>query len=159
MQQITPHLWFNDQAEEAATFYTNIFKNSKVVATSYYTADTPTGMPKGSVLAISFDLNGQRFTALNGGPIFTFNEAISFIVECEDQDEIDYFWEKLSAVPEAEQCGWLKDKYGVSWQIVPKDIAKLMADPDQVRSGRVMEALLKMKKLDLAKLQEAHGQE
>jgi predicted 3-demethylubiquinone-9 3-methyltransferase (glyoxalase superfamily) len=148
MQKITPFLWFDDQAEEAVNFYTSIFKNSKVGNTLRYDAASAkaSGQPEGSVLTISFQLNGQDFTALNGGPVFKFSEAISFAVDCEDQEEIDYYWEKLSADPKAEQCGWLKDKYGLSWQIVPNNMGELIKTPT------AMQAMMKMKKIIIAEL-------
>jgi predicted 3-demethylubiquinone-9 3-methyltransferase (glyoxalase superfamily) len=149
MQKISPMLWFDNQAEEAAEFYTSVFKNSKITNTTKYTAETPSNKPIGSVLTVSFQIEGQDFSAINGGTNFKFNEAISLVITCEDQAEIDYYWEKLSAVPEAEICGWLKDKYGVSWQVVPKDIGGLMKNP------AAMKALLKMKKLIIADLQNA----
>jgi predicted 3-demethylubiquinone-9 3-methyltransferase (glyoxalase superfamily) len=154
MQKITPHLWFDKEAEEAAKFYTSIFKDSRILETSYYgeAGKEVHGQEAGSVLTVSFELNGQRFTALNGGPIFKFNESVSFLISCEDQDEIDYYWEKLSAVPEAEQCGWLKDKYGLSWQVVPAKMGEIMSGPN---SDKAMEALLKMKKLNIAELEAA----
>jgi predicted 3-demethylubiquinone-9 3-methyltransferase (glyoxalase superfamily) len=149
MQKISPMLWFDNEAEEASKFYTSIFKNSKITNTAKYTAETPSNKPIGSVLTVSFQIEGQDFSAINGGTNFKFNEAISLVITCEDQAEIDYYWEKLSAVPEAEICGWLKDKYGVSWQVVPKDIDGLMKNP------AAMKALLKMKKLIIADLQNA----
>jgi predicted 3-demethylubiquinone-9 3-methyltransferase (glyoxalase superfamily) len=154
MQTITPNLWFDKEAEEAAKFYTSIFKDSKITYTSRYgeAGKEIHGQEAGTVLTVEFELNGQRFTALNGGPVFTFNEAISLMIECDDQAEIDYYWEKLSAVPEAEQCGWLKDKYGVSWQVVPANQKELMSGPN---SEKVMAALLKMKKLNIAELKAA----
>jgi len=160
MSKITPCLWFDTQAEEAARFYTSIFKNSKIKQTSRYgeAAAQAAGRPKGSVLTVAFELDGQEFTALNGGPVFKFNEAVSFQVNCDNQDELDYFWNKLSegGDPAAQQCGWLKDKFGVSWQIVPTVIASLISDPDPAKSNRVMQALLGMKKLDIRALQQAH---
>jgi len=160
MSKITPCLWFDTQAEEAARFYTSIFKNSKIKQTSRYgeAAAQAAGRPKGSVLTVAFELDGQEFTALNGGPVFKFNEAVSFQVNCDNQDELDYYWNKLSegGDPAAQQCGWLKDKFGVSWQIVPTVIASLISDPDPAKSNRVMQALLGMKKLDIRALQQAH---
>ncbi len=156
MQKITPNLWFDNQAEEAANYYVSIFKNSKIGDIARYTVDTPSNKEKGSVMTIAFQLDGQDFLALNGGPFFKFNEAVSFIVNCETQKEVDYFWEKLSAVKESEQCGWLKDKFGVSWQIVPTALGELMADTDSEKAGRVMEALLQMKKIDIAALKKAY---
>jgi predicted 3-demethylubiquinone-9 3-methyltransferase (glyoxalase superfamily) len=151
MQKISPFLWFDSQAEEAANFYVSTFKNSKLGHVIRYDAASAkaSGRPEGSVLTIGFQLEGQDFTALNGGPIFKFTEAVSFVITCEDQDEIDYYWEKLSAVPEAEQCGWLKDKYGVSWQVVPKNLDELISTP----AG--MAAMLKMKKFNIKELQAA----
>lgn len=154
MQKIKPNLWFDKEAEEAAKFYTSIFKDSKITYTSYYGEEGKEvhGQAAGTVLTVEFELNGQSFTALNGGPLFKFNEAISLMIECDDQAEIDYFWDKLSAVPEAEQCGWLKDKFGVSWQVMPANQNELMSGPN---SEKVMAALLKMKKLDVAALEAA----
>lgn len=151
MQKIIPFLWFDNQAEEAAHFYTSIFKNSKIGTVSRYG-------PEGSVMTISFQLDGQEFTALNGGPEFNFTEAISFFVHCEDQAEVDELWDKLSAVPEAEMCGWLKDKYGVSWQIVPTILMELLNDPDPVKAQKVTQAMLQMKKIDIQKLKRAYEQ-
>ena len=152
-QKITPFLWFDNQAEEAAQFYTSIFKNSKILTVSRY-GDAGPG-PKGSVMVVSFQLEGQQFTALNGGPRFKFSEAFSFVVNCENQQEIDHYWTKLTSNGGQEsQCGWLKDKFGFSWQIVPTALGKLMSgDPQQ--ANRVMQALLQMKKLDIATLEEA----
>ncbi|HEU5005165.1 MAG TPA: VOC family protein [Candidatus Saccharimonadales bacterium] len=149
MPKITPSLWFDDQAEEAAEFYTSVFKNSKILKTTKYTNDSPSHKPIGSVLTVYFQLDGQDFAAINGGPEFKFNESISFMVPCENQEEIDYYWEKLSAVPESEICGWCKDKFGVSWQIVPKNIAEFSENP------KAMAAILKMKKLDINELEQA----
>lgn len=143
MQKITPCLWFDNEAEEAAKFYVEIFPNSKINNKVPYLTETPSNKPIGSTLTIEFELNGQTFTALNGGPFFKINEAVSFQVFCKDQEEIDYFWEKLSAVPESEQCGWLKDKFGVSWQIVPENMGEL------IKSEKSMKALLEMKKIDI----------
>jgi predicted 3-demethylubiquinone-9 3-methyltransferase (glyoxalase superfamily) len=157
MQKITPFLWFNNQAEDAANYYVSVFKNSKVGKTVRYDAAAAqaAGMPEGSVLTIEFDLEGQHFAALNGGPIFTFSEAISFVVDCMDQEEVDYFWEKLSADPNGGQCGWTKDKFGVSWQIIPSQLPKLLSDPDSGRAGRAMQAMLKMKKIIIADIERA----
>jgi predicted 3-demethylubiquinone-9 3-methyltransferase (glyoxalase superfamily) len=154
MQKISPMLWFDTQAEEAANFYVSIFKDSKINTVVRYpdAGQEVTGKPAGSVMTVSFQLAGQTFTALNGGPQFKFNESISFVVDCEDQAEIDYFWEKLSAHPESEQCGWLKDKFGLSWQIVPKQMGELVISP------KAMEAMLSMKKIDIAELQRANQQ-
>jgi len=155
---ISTCLWFDHQAEEAASFYTSIFKHSKILKTSYYgeAGHDIHGQKAGTVLTVDFELNGRRFQALNGGPYFKFNEAISLVVNCEIQEEIDYYWEKLSADPKAEQCGWLKDKYGLSWQIVPTMIENLMSGPATEESERMMDAMLKMKKLDIAELKKAY---
>lgn len=157
MQKITPFLWFNTEAEEAAQFYTSIFKNSKITKTTRYTGAgaKASGQPEGSVMTVAFEINGQSFTAINGGPIFTFTEAISFVVNCDTQEEIDHYWEKLSegGDPRSQQCGWLKDKYGLSWQIVPDQLGELMSDPS--RAQKVMSEILKMKKIDIKTLQEA----
>jgi len=151
-QRITPMLWFDNQAEEAANYYVSIFKNSKVTNVSRY-GDTGPG-PKGSVMVAEFELDGQQFTALNGGPQFKFTEAISLVVNCENQEEVDYYWEKLSGDGGQEVvCGWLKDKYGLSWQVVPVRVFELLSDP--ATSDRVMAAVMEMKKLDLGKLEEA----
>lgn len=154
MQKITPFLWFDHQAEEAVLFYTSIFKGSKIGAVSRYGENTP-GTP-GQVMAIEFEIEGQKFTALNGGPIYKFNPAISFWVHCETQAEVDELWEKLCEGGEPVQCGWLTDRYGVSWQIVPEILGKLMSDPDHVKANRVTQAMLKMIKLDIAELQRAY---
>ncbi|HWP00082.1 MAG TPA: VOC family protein [Methylococcus sp.] len=149
MQKITPFLWFDDQAEEAVNFYTSIFKNSKTVNITHYgeKGAEASGRPKGTVMTMAFQLEGQEFVALNGGPHFKFTEAISFVVNCESQTEVDYYWEKLSegGDEKAQQCGWLKDKYGLSWQIVPAALGELLSHPDPEKSGRVMKALLQMK--------------
>ena len=162
MRKITPCLWFDSNAEEAAKFYTSIFKNSKVAKVSRYGKEGYEihGKPEGSVLTVEFELDGQTFTALNGGPAFKFNEAISFQVPCESQSEVDYYWEKLSEDGDenAQQCGWLKDKYGVSWQIVPVVLAEMLQDKNTARSERVMKALLQMKKLDIKTLEQAYRQ-
>lgn len=160
MQKITPFLWFDNQAEEAAKFYTSIFKNSKIVSITSYgeAAAEVSGRPKGEVMIVTFQLEGQEFVALNGGPVFKFTEAISFVVNCKDQEEVDYFWDRLSAGGEKVQCGWLKDKYGVSWQIVPTVLGEMLQDKDAEKSERVMKALLQMKKIDIKTLQEAHKQ-
>lgn len=146
---MTPCLWFDKDAEEAVNFYTSIFPNSKILNTTHYGKEgfEIHHMPEGTVLTIEFELDGQKFLALNGGPVFKFNEAVSFIIECKDQEEVDYYWEKLSAVPESEQCGWLKDKFGLSWQVTPTILDKLITDPDREKAGRVMNAMLKMKKI------------
>lgn len=151
MQKITPCLWFEDQAEEAANFYVSVFKDGKIGAMERYdeASSKVAGMPAGTVLTVAFQINGMDFLGLNGGPAFKFNEAVSFMINCEDQDEIDYYWEKLSAVPESEQCGWLKDKFGVSWQVVPKNMNELVSTP----AG--MKAMLNMKKIDIQALRDA----
>lgn len=155
MQKITPFFWFNNQAEEAVQFYTKIFKNSKIKSISRY-GDAGPG-PKGSVMTANFLLEGQEFVALNGGPIFTFTPAISFVVNCRTQAEVDRLWDKLSAGGEPGQCGWLKDKYGVSWQIVPTILVRLLNDRDPVKANRMMQAMLKMNKIDIARLKQAYG--
>ncbi len=158
MQKLTPFLWFDKEAEEAASFYVSIFKNSKVLSVSRY-GDAGPG-PKGSVMVASFELEGQKFTALNAGPRFKFTEAISFVVNCETQEEVDYFWEKLTAGGGQESmCGWLKDKYGLSWQIVPTVLFELFQDKDPEKSQRVMQAMLQMKKMDIATLKRAAEKE
>jgi predicted 3-demethylubiquinone-9 3-methyltransferase (glyoxalase superfamily) len=159
IQKITPFLWFDSQAEEAASFYTTIFKDSKILTISRYGEEgaEASGRPKGTVMTIAFQLFGQEFVALNGGPIFKFTEAISFVVNCESQDEIDDYWEKLSrgGDPKAQQCGWLKDKYGLSWQIVPTVLVELLNDPDPEKSRRAMKAMLQIKKIDIETLKQA----
>jgi predicted 3-demethylubiquinone-9 3-methyltransferase (glyoxalase superfamily) len=159
MQTINPCLWFDKEAEEAADFYMSIFKNSRVHAISRYgeAGKEFHGKPAGSVMTVEFEINGQTFTALNGGPQFKFNEAISFQVMCDNQQEVDYYWDKLSAGgdPDAQACGWLKDKYGVSWQIVPVEFIELVKDRDPQRMQRAMQAMFGMKKLDLAALKRA----
>jgi len=161
IQKITPCLWFDNQAEKAVAFYTAIFKNSKIVNVSRYgkAGQEVHGKPVGTVMTVAFELDGQAFTALNGGPIFKFNEAISFQVNCETQAEVDYYWEKLSegGDEKAQQCGWLKDKYGVSWQIVPTILPELIKDPDSERSQRAMAAMLRMKKLDIDELKRSYA--
>jgi predicted 3-demethylubiquinone-9 3-methyltransferase (glyoxalase superfamily) len=155
MQKISPFLWFDHQAEEAMSFYVAIFKNSKAGKVTRY-GDAGPG-PKGSVMTASFELEGQQFTALNGGPHFRFNEAVSFVVNCETQEEVDELWAKLSEGGQPQQCGWLKDKFGLSWQIVPSVLIKLINDPDPQKSQRVMEAMLQMTKIDIAKLRQAYA--
>jgi predicted 3-demethylubiquinone-9 3-methyltransferase (glyoxalase superfamily) len=161
MQPITPCLWFDHQAEEAAEFYTSIFRNATIGRIARYGAAGRAvhGQPPGTVMTVAFELNGQPFTALNGGPVFKFNEAISLQVLCETQEEIDYYWERLSTGGDenAQQCGWLKDKYGVSWQIIPAALVEMSSDPDPARSGRVMEAILKMKKINFDELKRAYA--
>jgi predicted 3-demethylubiquinone-9 3-methyltransferase (glyoxalase superfamily) len=162
MQTITPCLWFDNNAEEAVNFYTSIFKNSKIGIVSRYgeAGYEIHGKPAGTVMTIEFELSGHAFTALNGGPVFKFNEAISFQVGCESQEEVDYYWGKLSegGDKKAQQCGWLKDKYGVSWQIVPTVLGKMLQDKDAKKSESVMKALLQMKKLDIKTLKQAYEQ-
>ena len=161
MQKITPCLWFDDQAEKAVKFYASIFKNSKIKSITRYSEDAAkvSGRPKGSVLTVAFQLAGQEFLALNGGPIFKFTEAVSFIVNCQTQAEVDRLWEKLSEGGEKGQCGWLKDKYGLSWQIVPTILSKMLQDKDARKSESVMSALLQMKKLDIKRLEQAFRKE
>ena len=154
MQKITPFLWFDGNAEEAMNLYVSVFRNSRIVRVSRY-GDAGPG-PKGSVMTATFELEGQQFHALNGGPHYRFTPAISMFVDCETQEEVDDLWAKLSADPAAEQCGWLKDRFGLSWQIIPSILGKLLGDRDPEKSKRVMEAMLKMKKIDIAKLKEAH---
>jgi predicted 3-demethylubiquinone-9 3-methyltransferase (glyoxalase superfamily) len=154
-QKITTFLWFDNNAQEAMEFYTSIFKNSKIVSVSRYGEAGPG--PKGTVMVGSFELEGQQFLALNGGPRFKFTEAISLVISCETQEEIDYFWQQLSAGGQPQQCGWLKDKFGLSWQVVPSVLAQLMQDKDLQKSKRVMTAMLEMVKLDIARLQAAHA--
>ena len=154
MQKITPFLWFDNQAEDAVNFYVSVFKNSKVKEMTRYTGEEPSG-EKGSVMTVNFELDGQEFVALNGGPQFKFTEAVSFVVNCETQEEIDYYWEKLTAGGGEEvQCGWLTDKYGLSWQVVPTKIRAWARDPAGFQ--RVMHAVMQMKKLDIMALQRAH---
>ena len=160
-QSITPCLWFDNQADEAARFYTGIFKNSRIVEVTRYggAGREVHGKPAGTVMAVAYELDGQPFTALNGGPQFKFNEAISFQVGCKTQEEVDYYWEKLSAGGDekAQQCGWLKDRYGVSWQVFPTALLEMLGDPDTQKSERTMEAMLRMKKINLAELQRAYA--
>jgi len=157
MQKITPFLWFDDNAEEAVKFFTSIFKNSKIGKIVRYdkAGEKAAGRPAGSVMTIEFQLEGQEFVALNGGPHFKFTEAISFVVNCQTQEEVDYYWEKLSEEGKEVQCGWLKDKYGLSWQIVPTILGELLSDKNAAKSQRVMQAMLEMVKLDIEKLKEA----
>lgn len=160
IQKITPNLWFDTQAEQAAELYTSIFKNSKIGRITHHGKGKDIhGIPEGTVMTVEFQLDGQKFVALNGGPYFKFTEAISFIVNCEDQDELDYFWEKLSegGDEEAQNCGWLKDKYGVSWQIIPSNLTEMISDPDPEKSERVMKALLQTEsKIDIKALMQAY---
>jgi predicted 3-demethylubiquinone-9 3-methyltransferase (glyoxalase superfamily) len=154
MQKITPFLWFDGKAEDAANFYVSIFKNSKIGTVNRYGEHGPG--PKGMVMIATFQLDGQNFIALNGGPQFKFTPAISFVVNCDTQEEVDHFWEKLSQGGTTQQCGWLQDKFGVSWQIVPTALGKLMSDPDPQRTSRVMGALMKMNKIEIQALQQAY---
>ena len=152
-QRITPNLWFDTEAEEAASFYTTVFENSRIVNVTHYTDAGP--RPAGTVMTVEFELEGQRFVGINGGPQFTFDEAVSFQIDCETQDEVDLYWERLSEDGEEGQCGWLKDHYGLSWQVVPTGMEELFTDPDPARAQRAMEAMLKMRKLDIAALRSA----
>ena len=154
MQKITPCLWFDTEGEDAARFYTSMFPNSKIRHVARYGSAGP--RPEGTVMTVSFELDGQEFVALNGGPDFTFNEAISFQVDCKDQEEVDRFWSKLSEGGEEGPCGWLKDRFGVSWQIIPTALPKLLGDPDPKKSQRVMSAMMGMKKIEIAGLQQAY---
>ncbi len=154
MQKITPFLWFDNQAEEAAKFYVSIFGNSRIVSTTRYGEAGPG--PRGSVMTVEFELDGQRFIALNGGPQFKFTEAISFSVDCKTQRAVDELWDKLSRGGEQGPCGWLKDRYGLSWQINPTVLSRMLNDPDPAKAKRVMEAMLKMKKLDIEGLEKAY---
>ena len=161
VQRITPCLWFDDQAEEAARFYTGIFRNSKVVNITRYSDEGQEihGRPAGSVMVVAFELDGQAFTALNGGPVFKFNEAISFQINCDTQEEVDYYWEKLAqgGDPKVQQCGWLKDKYGASWQVVPSVLPELLKDHTSEKTKRAMKAMMQMKKIDIAELERAYA--
>jgi len=159
LQKITPFLWFDDKAEEAVNFYTSIFKNLKVLGTTRYGEEAAKAArrPKGSVMTVVFEIEGQEFIALNGGPLFTFSPAISFVVNCKTQKEVDELWEKLSQGGEKSQCDWLKDKYGVSWQIVPTVLGEMLQDKDPEKSRRVMEAILKMDKIDIESLKQAYA--
>ena len=156
--KISPFLWFNNEAEEAANLYTSIFKNSKIGSISRYTGEgaKASGQPEGTAMTVAFTLDGQNFTALNGGPIFKFTEAVSFVVNCENQEEVDHFWNKLTEGGKESQCGWLKDKFGLSWQVVPKQIGELMRG---TKAGRVMGAMLKMKKIVIKELEDAANQQ
>lgn len=162
MQKITPFLWFDNQAEEAANFYTSVFKNSKITHVARYGEEGArvSGRPNGSAMTVAFQLEGQDFVALNGGPHFKFTEAVSFVVNCKTQEEVDHYWDKLSAGGDekAQQCGWLKDKYGLSWQIVPTDLGKMLQAKNPEKSESVMRALLQMKKLDIKTLKQAYDQ-
>jgi predicted 3-demethylubiquinone-9 3-methyltransferase (glyoxalase superfamily) len=154
MQKITPMLWFDTQAEEVANFYVSVFRNAKILNISRYGEAGP--RPQGSVMTVEFEIEGQRFTALNGGPQFTFDEAVSFVIDCKDQAEVDYYWERLTAEGgKPVQCGWLKDRFGLSWQVVPKRAIELLSDADPARAARVAQALYQMVKLDIAELERA----
>lgn len=163
VQKISPNLWFDRNAEEAAKYYTGIFRNSKIVSTTRYGKEgyDVHKMPEGTVMTVEFVLEGQKFVALNGGPEFKFSEAISFIIECKNQQEIDFYWEKLTqgGDPKAQVCGWLKDKFGVSWQVVPEQLSRMFQDKDQEKTNRVMKVMLQMKKLDLQQLEDAYNGE
>ena len=154
-QRIVPNLWFDTEAEEAADFYVSVFKDSRVVNVAHYPEDAP--REAGMVMTVEFELDGQRFVAINGGPQFKFDEAVSFQINCETQEEVDYYWERLSEGGEEGPCGWLKDRYGLSWQVVPTGMEELFADPDSERARRAMQAMLKMRKLDIAALRSAAG--
>lgn len=161
LQKIVSHLWFDNEAEEAANYYTSIFKNSLIGRISYYGKEgfEIHKRPEGSVLTVEFQLEGQDFVALNGGPVFKFTEAVSFMIQCSNQEEIDYYWEKLSAGGDekAQQCGWLKDKFGLSWQVTPSVLADMLSSPDKEKTERVMKAFMPMKKLDIEKIKEAYN--
>jgi len=159
-QKITPFLWFDDKAEEAANFYTSIFRNSKIGRVTRYDEESvgPTGRPPGSVMTVEFALEEQEFVALNGGPMFKFTEAISFVVNCGNQEEVDYFWSKLSDGGEESRCGWLKDKFGLSWQVVPTVLTEMLADKDNAKAKRAMHAMLQMDKIDIPTLKRAYEQ-
>jgi predicted 3-demethylubiquinone-9 3-methyltransferase (glyoxalase superfamily) len=161
IQRITPCLWFDHQAEEAAKFYIGIFRNSRIVQVSRYgeAGREVHGRAAGTVMTVAFELDGQTFTALNGGPIFKFNEAVSLQINCETQEEVDHYWSKLSqgGDEKAQQCGWLKDKYGLSWQVVPRVLVEMLTDPDRAKSQRAMQAMLQMKKIDIDKLKRAYA--
>ena len=159
MQKITPFLWFDDQAEEAVNYYTLVFKNSKIDRILRYTEEAAekSGRPVGSVLTIEFEIEGQKFVALNGGPLFKFNESVSFVINCETQAEVDYFWEKLTADGgEESACGWLRDKFGLSWQVTPTALIDMLHDGDEDKAGRVMQAMFQMKKIDIKTLKDAY---
>jgi predicted 3-demethylubiquinone-9 3-methyltransferase (glyoxalase superfamily) len=152
-EKIIPNLWFDTEAEEAADFYTSVFKNSRIVNVAHYTEAGP--RPAGTVMTVEFELDGQRFVGINGGPQFTFDEAVSFQISCEDQEEVDYYWERLTEGGEEGPCGWLKDRFGLSWQVVPTGMAELFNDPDPERARRAMQAMLQMRKLDVEALRRA----
>ncbi len=157
-QKITPFLWFNHQAEEAAKYYTSVFRNSKIIEVARYgeAGAKVSGQPQGTVMTVKFQIEGQEFVALNGGPVFRFNEAVSFVVNCDTQEEVDEIWEKLSAGGEKSRCGWLKDKFGLSWQVVPTILEELLSDKDAQKSERVMQAMLRMDKIDIKGLTQAY---
>jgi predicted 3-demethylubiquinone-9 3-methyltransferase (glyoxalase superfamily) len=155
MQKITPYLWFDSEAEEAAEFYVGIFENSKILDVAYYGEAGPG--PKGSVLTVTFQLDGEEFVALNGGPVFQFSEAVSFHISCETQEEVDRLWRRLTDGGEEGQCGWLKDRYGVSWQVVPTALMRMLGDPDPAKAQRVMRAMFEMKKIEIAPLEAAYA--
>jgi predicted 3-demethylubiquinone-9 3-methyltransferase (glyoxalase superfamily) len=152
-ETITPSLWFDTAAEDAARFYTSVFKDSRMVKVARFGEGAP--RPAGMVMSVEFELDGQRFNAINGGPEFTFDEAVSFRINCEDQDDVDYYWERLTEGGEEGRCGWLKDRFGLSWQVVPASLEQVLADPDPERSGRAMQAMLQMRKLDIVALSSA----
>lgn len=153
MQKITPYLWFDNNAEEAINFYISIFKDAKMTECARWGKGGP--VPEGSIMTAAFELAGQKFLALNGGPMFKFTEAVSFLVDCKDQEEVDYYWNKLTEGGAEQPCGWLKDKYGLSWQIIPKQLSELISHTDREKAGRALQAMLQMKKIDIAKLQAA----
>src|SRR5438552_2299504 len=152
-ETITPSLWFDTEAQDAARFYTSVFKDSRIVKVARFGEGAP--RPAGMVMSVEFELDGQRFNAINGGPEFTFDEAVSFRINCETQDDVDYYWERLSDGGEESQCGWLKDRFGLSWQVVPAGLEQVLGDPDRERAGRAMQAMLQMRKLNIAALREA----
>ena len=154
MKKITPFLWYNNNAEEAANFYVSVFRNSRIKSLSRYGEGT--FMPAGTVMTIEFELDGQNFVALNGGPMYTFTEAVSFVIDCESQEEVDHYWNKLSEGGQEQPCGWLKDKYGLSWQVVPRILMEMLNDPDPAKAQRVTEAMLKMGKIVIAELENAY---
>jgi predicted 3-demethylubiquinone-9 3-methyltransferase (glyoxalase superfamily) len=153
MKKIQPFLWFNTEAEAAADFYTSVFRDSEVILKTYYGKGTP--VPEGTVMTVVFRIEQQEFVALNGGPQFTFSPAVSFVVNCKDQEEIDYYWQQLSANPEQEQCGWLQDRFGLSWQVIPEKLPELLSSPDPEKAANAMQAMMKMKKIVISDLQEA----
>lgn len=153
MPRITPNLWFDTEAKEAAEYYVSLFPNSRITNVSYYGEAGPG--PAGTVLTVDFELDGQRFTAINGGPHFTFDEAVSFLIDCADQDEIDFYWDRLTEGGEESQCGWLKDRFGLSWQVVPRGMEEVFSDPDPKRAQRAMQAMMGMRKLDIDALRRA----